>query len=149
MISITAAAVCSTGAIAAGSFVSASVNIAANLAPALGDVDLGHATGVQFPAKNAGQLLDVPVRVNSQGSKLLSYQIDLVWDAAHFSAVSCSVGGGWAADWACTLNDPPNKALIAASSLSSTATGSGVHVAGPKGCCSPRLSAFEPVVQQF
>jgi len=79
VVSITAAAVCSTGAIAASALVSASVDIAANLAPALGDVDLGYATGVQFPAKSAGQLLDVAVRVNSQGSNLLSYQIDIVW----------------------------------------------------------------------
>ena len=63
------------------------------------------------------------------GGKLFSFQIDVVWDATHFKATACTVGDGWAADWACTLNDPPNKALIAASSLSSTARGGKIHVA--------------------
>jgi hypothetical protein len=125
---ISASAVCANGDIVASALPSVGVDVKANLAPALGDVDLGTDFGLQFAASAVGDFLDVPVRVNAASGKLYSYQIDVVWDSAHFKATACTVGGGWAADWACTLNDPPNKALIAASSLSSTAKGGAVQV---------------------
>ena len=94
---ISASAVCANGDIVASALPSVGVDVKANLAPALGDVDLGTDFGLQFAASAVGDFLDVPVRVNAASGKLYSYQIDVVWDSAHFKATACTVGGGWAA----------------------------------------------------
>ena len=51
--------------LAAGRYTPADVVVNANLAPALGDVDLGNDVGLQFSAASVEDFLDVPVRVNA------------------------------------------------------------------------------------
>ena len=51
--------------------------IAANLHPALGDVDLGSSSGLQFQQSTVGSALAVAVRVNMAGCTLLAFQVDV------------------------------------------------------------------------
>ena len=65
MVDATTTAVCSG--------LSDALPVAANLYPALGDVDLGSDSGLQF--QPSGSTLTVPVRVNMASSTLLAFQV--------------------------------------------------------------------------
>ena len=68
MVDVTVSAVCSG--------LSDDLDVAANLEPALGDVDLGSSSGLQF--QPSGSTLTVPVRVNMAGSTLLAFQVRFI-----------------------------------------------------------------------
>ena len=107
-VDVTTTAVCSG--------LSDALPVAANLYPALGDVDLGSSSGLQF--QQSGSTLSVPVSANMVGATLLAFQVEVNFDYAVFSAT-----GAAAADWptlTSTLNDPVNEALFLGDDLQST-----------------------------
>ena len=90
--------------------------VAANLYPALGDVDLGSSSGLQF--QQSGSTLSVPVRVNMAGCTLLAFQVEVNFDYNVLGAT-----GAAAADWPAltsTLNDPVDEALFLGDDLQSS-----------------------------
>jgi len=108
MVEVSATAVCSG--------LSDGLSVAANLNPALGDVDLGSRSGLQFQPSDS--TLSVPVRVNMAGCTLLAFQVEVNFDYAVLGAT-----GAAAADWPAltsTLNDPVNQALFLGDDLQSS-----------------------------
>ena len=108
MVDVTVTSVCSG--------LSDDLLVAANLNPALGDVDLGSSSGLQF--QQSGSTLSVPVRVNMVGSTLLAFQVEVNFDSDVLGATSAA-----AIDWPAltsTLNDPVNQALFLGDDLQST-----------------------------
>ena len=108
MVDVTVTSVCSG--------LSDDLLVAANLNPALGDVDLGSSSGLQF--QQSGSTLSVPVRVNMVGSTLLAFQVEVNFDSDVLGATSAA-----AVDWPAltsTLNDPVNQALFLGDDLQST-----------------------------
>ncbi|KAK3276679.1 hypothetical protein CYMTET_15264, partial [Cymbomonas tetramitiformis] len=126
-VSLSAAASCSTGAIAV--LPSAVDAVYANLDPALGDVDLGARYGLQFPAASSGATLSVALRVNSGSAQLLDFQVLVTIQAQHMASSGCAQGADWAGLWTCTINDPAEEVLVLGSDASSAAQGSAVEVA--------------------
>jgi hypothetical protein len=129
-VALTAAGACPSGDVA-GAPVTASAATAPNLAAALYDVDLGAASGLQFPPVTAaGATLSVPVVINAGSGNLLSFQATVAWDASLFTAAACTAGAGWASYlFACTIGATPNTALIVGSAAVTTASGAAVQVA--------------------
>ena len=108
MVEVTVTSVCSD--------LSDDLSVAANLNPALGDVDLGSSSGLQF--QPSGSALSVPVRVNMVGCTLLAFQVEVNFDYAVLGAT-----GAAAADWPAltsTLNDPVDEALLLGDDLQSS-----------------------------
>ena len=106
-------------------------DIAPNLMPAEGDVDLGSRYGLQFQQLVGGEL-PVTVWVRAPGGQqLTSFQLELELptDAQGNPSVLSSGAGAYYRDAGTfsgvgdTLNDPPSKATLAASDASSTKTG--------------------------
>ena len=90
--------------------------VAANLSPALGDVDLGSSSGLQF--QQSGSTLSVPVRVNMAGCTLLAFQVEVNFDYSVLGATAAA-----AVDWptlTSTLNDPVDEALFLGDDLQSS-----------------------------
>ena len=108
MVEVTVTAVCSG--------LSDGLSVAPNLNPALGDVDLGSSSGLQF--QPGGSALYVPVRVNMAGCTLLAFQVEVHFDYAVLGATDVA-----AADWPAltsTLNDPVDAALLLGDDLQSS-----------------------------
>ncbi|KAK3239213.1 hypothetical protein CYMTET_50844, partial [Cymbomonas tetramitiformis] len=112
------------------SVVAAQDMVYANLAPALGDVDLGALYGVPLPSVKGGEQFDLQVRVNAASAYLLSFQIVLTLDTAYVVATACVAGADWSGYlFACTLGDPLEEVLLLGSQATSTAKGAALHVA--------------------
>ncbi|KAL3929931.1 MAG: hypothetical protein SGPRY_001752 [Prymnesium sp.] len=101
---------------ACDSLVSASVFVAANLQPSVGDVDLGQSEGLQF--QQSGTTLSVPVYGNSQDGVLVNYQIEVYFDPNVFLASACE--GGALQGFTCTINDPLERVKLIASDTASS-----------------------------
>ena len=107
-VDVTVTAVCSG--------LSDDLSVAANLEPALGDVDLGSSSGLQF--QPSASTLSVPVRVNMVGCTLLAFQVEVNFDYAVLGATAAT-----AVDWPAltsTLNDPVDEALFLGDDLQSS-----------------------------
>ncbi|KAL1518511.1 hypothetical protein AB1Y20_002800 [Prymnesium parvum] len=100
----------------------ATVLVAANLEPAVGDVDLGSEQGLQF--QQVAQTLQVPVRANVVDGVLVNYQVEVVFDPSALAAETCSSGA--LEGFTCTLNDPLERAKLIATDTGSQVTGSSV-----------------------
>ena len=100
------------------------VVVAANLLPAVGDVDLGQDEGLQF--QQAGERVLVAVHANAADGQLVNYQVEVEFDPAIFYASDCS--SGEVDGFTCTLNDPLQVAKLIASDTSSSAKGSSVSL---------------------
>jgi hypothetical protein len=94
--------------------------VAANLRPALDDVDLGRSSGLQF--LQAGGGLSVQVRANAASGRLVAYQVEMHFDAAVLAATQCT--GGDMGGFTCTINDPIDRAQLVGVDVSSTLQGS-------------------------
>jgi hypothetical protein len=92
---LTATAVCpSNGSLA----VSATFQMAANLAPALYDAKLGSSSGLTFPPAASLGAISIPIAFNvGQSQTLLAWQFKLPYDPTLFGAPLLSVGSDWAA----------------------------------------------------
>eukprot|EP00854_Cymbomonas_tetramitiformis_P012936 gene12936-15292_t len=122
---LTATAVCSDPALvdAAHPLPSSGDAVFCNLVASAGDVDLGAEDGVQFAPAAIGMRLEVPVRLQAQGT-LNVFAVTVTANPAHLAAVECRVGTDWAAySFTCTLNDPPGEVLLAGVELESPVSG--------------------------
>ena len=81
-----------------------------NLRPLPDDVDFGAWSGLQF--QQAGDSLAIPVRAHIAEGRLVTYQVDLLFDPEHLLATGCT--GGQVANFVCTINDPLEMASLAA-----------------------------------
>ncbi|KAK3278768.1 hypothetical protein CYMTET_13314 [Cymbomonas tetramitiformis] len=123
-----------------------------NLSPALGDVDLGNQYGVQFTPLATGEDLTISVRVNAQSANLLAFQVVVEFDTTHLAAQECVVGSDWSGySFICTINDPPNEALVVGSTADSTVSGSAVDVATLtlRGVSAAAASTITGVIQKM
>jgi hypothetical protein len=75
--------------------VTASVMFAANLAPDVGDVDLGSTSGVPIVSAAVGGQFNVAVRVNLGSYVLRSIQLATTYDPSRLRVVSVSQGSQW------------------------------------------------------
>ena len=104
------------------SSVHSELQVAPNLLPAVGDVDLGAVHGLQF--QQVGNELTVQVRANSADGWLVNYQVEITFDEHVFYATSCS--GGALNGFDCTLNDPFDKVKMLATDTASRLSGSAI-----------------------
>jgi hypothetical protein len=105
------------------------IQLSCNLNPAAGDVDLGSVTGVPLGPASAGQVLTVPVRVNTDGSNVGAVEILVLYDASRFDLVgTVSRGGNWPGGVFEAVNDPPGT-IILGGSPSGTFRGSAAELA--------------------
>eukprot|EP00854_Cymbomonas_tetramitiformis_P001312 gene1312-1901_t len=102
----------------------------ANLMPAVGDIDLGHVYGLQFPAAAEGEVVVVEMRVNAGTGRLVGFAVEVYIDACHMLARACKRGAGWVGGtWVCEMNAPPEVVSVEGRGAVEGAAGSGVHVA--------------------
>ena len=93
---------------AIGPSVSQTLQVACNLDPEFGDVDLGSLTGVVIPPQNVGSMFTVPIRVNSGTLVLDSIELDVTFDPTIIRAISATTGPNWPStgQFQFTTNDP-------------------------------------------
>jgi len=70
-----------------GSEATTNASFTCNLEPALGDLDLGHAVGVPIGGVTVGDVLEVPVRVNTGSNMLGSFEFVISYDIAVLEVV--------------------------------------------------------------
>jgi len=114
---------------AVGSGVQASAPIAANLLPAVGDVDLGGTAGAPVPAVTPGTEFTVAVTVNSGVALVGAVDLTLRYDTAAFVALAVEEGKDWAGGaLLARLNDPPGV-IVFGGTPSIRRAGSNLHLA--------------------
>ncbi|KAK3235694.1 hypothetical protein CYMTET_54114, partial [Cymbomonas tetramitiformis] len=119
---LTATARCGSGAIS--ELPSAADEVKANLRPRANDVDLGNTYGLQFAPAAGGEVLEVPVWLETGSATLNVFDIVLGFSPEHLTATACSVGSEWAAyGFTCTLNDPPDEVLLTGVEISTDVQG--------------------------
>lgn len=93
---------------AVGSGVQEMLQVACNLDPDFGDVDVGNRTGIPVPSRVTGDMFSLPVRVNSGESILDSMELEVMFDSRILRAISVSPGPDWPSGgkFASTINDP-------------------------------------------
>jgi hypothetical protein len=99
-------------------------SVKANLAIEESDFDLGQTTGFQFV--QSGTTLDIPVRIKTPTNAILkSFQIDISLDTNVLTSGSGAsyTDAGTFSGVVDGMNDPPNKATLAAADSASTVTG--------------------------
>lgn len=111
-----------------------SLQVACNLDPEVGDVDLGSLTSLAIPTQSVGSTFTVPVRVNSGTLILDSIDIDITYDPAIIRALSASRGADWSStgSFEFTVNDPVELISVGGtlvSSSSSPVRGTALHLA--------------------
>jgi hypothetical protein len=90
-----------------------SIATTANVAPAVGDVDLGKATRAPVEPVKLGSRFTVAVRVNSGSQKAGAVELAVQYDPTQLRAISARSGSDWAAGaFIATLNDPPGVVLL-------------------------------------
>ncbi len=73
----------------------ATTNVACNLSPTVGDVDLGQLDLLAHPDVNPGDFFEMPVRINTGGQSLGGFDITVRFDSSVIEAVSVSAGPHW------------------------------------------------------
>lgn len=118
-------------ATASSSAVKGSAQLAANLTPEVGDIDLGKPDGLPHPDVNPGQSFDMAVRVNTGAQTLGSVDLTIKYDPEVIDAVGAKPGAGWpGGQFDVTINDPPGVVhVVGAAKAGSTASGAGLELA--------------------
>ncbi len=85
-----------------------------NLDSSVGDVDLGQLTGPPLSSTTVGQMLTIPVRVNSGPTVLGSLELDINFDPSIIRAVSANTGPDWppGSSFAFNTNDPIDRITL-------------------------------------
>jgi len=132
------------------------LRLAANLLPAVGDVDLGQPTGLPFPDRSANEYFDMPVRANTGSSALGGIDLEVTYDPAVLEATGVRVGSGIpGALFAGNVSQPGTVFLNATPSVTGAPViGSGVEVAvvtfrALKGGPPPVFSAMGGTIRGF
>ena len=107
----------------------ATLQVACNLDPELGDIDLGSLTGLAIPPQSVGSTFTVPVRVNSTTLILDSIDLDITFDPTIIRAVSASRGPEWpfTGSFAFTNNDPV-ELISVGGTLVGSSPGTALHL---------------------
>lgn len=85
---ITLTASVDAAASASGNSLTSSLDLACNLDPAGGDVDMGASTGLPLAETTVGMTLSVPVRVNTDGKQLGAYDLRFLYDSASAEVIT-------------------------------------------------------------
>ena len=112
--------------------VSSSIDVACNLDPDVGDVDVGSTSGLPIPAVSESSEFTVQVRVNSGTATLDSIEVDVVFDPTIVRALSATEGNDWPStgQFAFTADDPQNTITIGGTLVSSIPVqGTALHLA--------------------
>ncbi len=112
--------------------VTASIDVACNLDPEFGDIDLGSLSGLPVPPVANGSLFSVEVRVNSGTTTLDSIEVDVAFDPNIITAISANEGRDWPStgQFAFTVDDPSNLITVGGTLVSSTPVqGIALHLA--------------------
>ena len=108
--------------------VQAQISFACNLDPEVGDVDLGFPSGVPLPTVEVGEMISVPIRINTGSQSLTMVELAVVYSTNHLTFSSFTRG----ADWPRMVQymHTPSVGLV---SISGSSTGGGssglVHLA--------------------
>ena len=110
-----------TATVTCQSSITSAHSVAANLEPDTLDGDMGSTTGLQF--QPSGGFVEVPVRVKTDSGKLRSFQLEIYLENAEGGGglvVSSGAGSTYTDNQVIsgvgsTLNNPPNKVVIAGS----------------------------------
>ena len=93
-----------------------------NLDPAIGDVDIGQASGVALPVRRTDTTFTAAVRVNSGSSVVNMLDCLVIYDSAVLSVSKVSEGTSWSSRVSCTLNyGDPGEIRATCSDISSGA----------------------------
>ena len=103
---------------------------AANLLPAVGDVDLGRRVGVAHPDVGPGEAFDMPLRVNTGGAALGAFDVTITYDPDVITALGGVPGAGWpGGQLEVTVDDPPGVIhVVGAAAPGTTASGDALEV---------------------
>lgn len=115
-----------------GSDVSRSLDIACNLDPDIGDVDLGAQTGIPFPSLSTeSEPISVDVRVNSGDLILDSFHLDIIFDPNIIRAVSADRGRDLpsAGRFQVSIDSPINIVTVAGTLVGSSPVSGLSHLA--------------------
>ncbi|MCA9517665.1 MAG: hypothetical protein KC635_22145, partial [Myxococcales bacterium] len=107
-----------------------SATTAANLEPAVGDVDLGETSGVPHPDRAPGEAFTMPVRVNTGGQTLGAIDLTVTYDTALLTATGVTAGAGWpGGQLESDIDDAAGTVhIVGAAKAGSTASGAALHV---------------------
>ena len=94
----------------AGSPALTKIELACNLKPSEGDVDLGEEVGIPLPTRKVGESYNVPVRLNAGPAGLNKMDLDLIYDQTYIQAVSVTAGYQWKTFFS-NLNAPGKVAI--------------------------------------
>ena len=97
---------------------SGQIQLYANLAPDVLDVDLGHQYGAPFGVVGVGDTFSMPVRINAGAHDLTAFQITITFNSSILRVSSdsqCTQGSSWTSSWSCTTNDPIDRVLLVGS----------------------------------
>ncbi|MCA9513816.1 MAG: hypothetical protein KC635_02635, partial [Myxococcales bacterium] len=116
---------------ASASSTSGSSDTAANLTPAVGDVDLGESVGVAHPDRSPGAMFVMPLRVNTGGAPIGALDVTVTFDPAVVRIVSVDAGAGWPGGQldAALDNVAGEVHVVAAARAGASASGSALEVA--------------------
>ena len=89
-----------------------SLNLACNLQPTVGDVDLGSLSGFPLSQVTAGQVFNVPVRINTGSDSLGAFDLTVSYDSSRLEAVQqgssfARTGSSWPGGIFEAAVDPP------------------------------------------
>jgi len=114
------------------SLISSSINVACNLDPDFGDVDLGSLLGLPAPPVSEPSTFSAQLRVNSGTTPLDSIEVDVLFDPSIIRAVSATEGSDWPStgQFAFTTDDPLNIVTVGGTLVSSAPVqGTALHLA--------------------
>jgi len=106
-------------------------NVACNLTPAVGDVDLGQSMLIAHPDVNPGDFFDMPVRINTGGQALGAFDITVRFNSSVIEAVSVTTGPHWEGSHLDAAVDEVDGEvhIVGAASVTSDIMGEEAHVA--------------------
>ncbi|TNF38658.1 MAG: hypothetical protein EP329_00015, partial [Deltaproteobacteria bacterium] len=110
--------------------VEGSAATAANLVPAVGDVDLGQTDGVAHPDVGPGELFDMPLRIHTGGAALGAFDVTITYDPDVITALGGVPGAGWpGGQLEVTVDDPPGVVhVVGAATPGTAASGAALEV---------------------
>ena len=133
------------------------VPTAANLTPSTGDVDLGDSAGLAHKDRLPNALFDMPVRINTGGSGLGAFDLEVNYDPAVLEALGVTAGSGLGAGTTFSGNAVTQPGTVFMNGFSSPTgsapSGAGVEIAriqfrALKSGGGPAITPIEGVIKQ-
>ena len=133
------------------------INVACNLLPTAGDVDLGDSSGLAHKDRGANESFEMPVRIHTGGKSLGAFDMEIYYDPAVVIATGVTKGSGLGAGATFSGNADTNPGTVFLNGfVSPTApavSGAGVEVAriqltALKSAGGPAITAIDGTVKQ-